>query len=149
MTENIPQTSASERVEAARKLADHLEQMMTTAQWMPASEGIQAVHVLRALVTPPAVGESETEIANASLRWYNDNFGHTIASIDGFGTAQHITAMVMHAVRTAIQSAHESWEPADVPSQEFMLRHLGITYSQSTTFGALHIPEQLIDLEVI
>ena len=139
MTENIPQTSASERVEAARKLADHLEQMMTTAQWMPASEGIQAVHVLRSLITPPPVGESEENAVDRILAEWWRAHDYRI----------HIEHAMILAYRAGIQSAHESWEPADVPSQEFMLRHLGITYSQSTTFGALHIPEQLIDLEVI
>ena len=139
MTENIPQTSASERVEAARKLADHLEQMMTTAQWMPASEGIQAVHVLRSLITPPPVGESEENAVDRILAEWWRAHDYRI----------HIEHAMILAYRAGIQSAHESWEPADVPSQEFMLRHLGLRYSDAGRPTHIHIPFQNIEKEVI
>lgn len=133
MTEYTPRTSASDRIEAARKLADHLEQMMTTAQWMPAAEGIQAVHIIRALITPPSVGESVEQIAARVERLHGESVSPSV--------------LLEMAVREGIYSAHIAWEPevALRPTQEQMLRWLGIDCTIHA--GNIFIPEQHIDRE--
>lgn len=130
MTENIPQTSASGRIEEARALLAIYDRLSTANPTVLAE-------MIRALITPPAVGESEEAIAER------------IADAAGIDWDQAYD-VALPAVREAIQSAHESWEPADVPSQEFMLRHLGIEYTAGTLDDTiLHIHAQHIDKEVI
>ncbi len=41
-------------------------------------------------------------------------------------------AMIEEGYQAGVQAAWESWEPADVPCQEFMLRALGIDCHDST-----------------
>ena len=56
------------------------------------------------------------------------------------------------AVRAGIQSAHETWEPSDHPSQEMMLRWLGIDFEDGTADDgepAWCILPQTIEKEVI
>lgn len=70
-------------VETARKLADHLEQKMTTAQWMTAAEGIQAVHALRALLATTREDNAPETIAHEVIaRRYGDygTFEHALRS---------------------------------------------------------------------
>lgn len=63
--ENIPQTSASERIEAARKALVEFEESESTPYALDEgyhNAGILAI-ALRALITPPGVGETDEAIA--------------------------------------------------------------------------------------
>lgn len=142
MTENIPQTSASERYEAARILLAAWDEAATPdangchdAGGFASRENARIRQLLRALITPPGVGYSEEEIADTIM---------LTAPLDA-----RTSELVILGVRAAIQAAHETWEPADVPSQEFMLRHLGIQHEPSYREGHIYIEPQHIETEVI
>lgn len=150
MTKNIPQTSASERVEAAQKALDHYDAAFAMRP-LNGEDAERLAASLRALITPPAVGESEDRIVAEQLHWLKVNASIALIDFDSRGETL-IENALRQAARSAIQSAHESWEPADVPSQEFMLRHLGIRYEESMFSDNAHqffIPSQYIDKEVI
>ena len=141
MNENIPQTSASERIEAARKALAWYDDDSEAGGGIVL--GGQAVaEALRPLITPPGVGESEEQIVNrvtGATMAYGESEG---LSVRGF-----VQAGVRFGIRAGIQSAHETWEPADKPSQEQMLRWLGIEHYE---FDAIvHISEQVIEREEI
>lgn len=118
----IPQTSASDRVEAAREvLAEYRRSQPSDYERAYADPLADA---LRALITPPGVGESERQIAErAVLTW---DAGKT--AVDN----------VEAAVRAGFQSAHETWEPSDHPSQEMMLRWLGLDYTEDGDVIIVH-----------
>lgn len=136
MTNPIPQTSASERVEAARKAL--------ALVGGPGREKTLA-RALRALITPPGVGESEEAIANRLIEEVMD-YARS-GWLDGRELAM---AGLLYGIRAGIQSAHESWEPADRPSQEMMLRWLGIKAERALHQDTLlFIPDQHIEKEVM
>ncbi len=142
------QTSASDRYEAARKALARF--------WNPddlAEMEIQGelVHALEALVTPPGVGESEAQIVE---RWAGRLRRRGAIEVLGeeavFNATDHHGQSIesfRQGVRAGIQSAHESWEPevAQRPTQEQMLRWLGIEYDE--TDGEIFIPDQFIKRE--
>lgn len=151
MTTNIPQTSASERQEAARKALEVWTQASTT-RGVPLSQAIHGVvAALRALITPPGIHESEEQLA---IEWRERLMERGSIEVIGETGLYSKESGVYEAeifrlgVRAGIQAAHESWEPADVPSQEFMLRRLGIDYEEHRE-SLLFIPEQSIEKEVI
>lgn len=147
MTEYIPQTSASERIEAARKairVFDAAVDSIADATDLDEHEqgearaeraALDCVAALRALITPPPVGETEEQIAERIVREKNDGWDWDMD-------------IALKAVRAGIQSAHLTWEPADHPSQEMMLRWLGLT-TERDDYGELYIPAQRIEKEVI
>lgn len=144
---NIPQTSASERIEHARKvLREHGH-----ADAEPGDPGsiAQLTLALRSLIEPPAVGNESVAKQIAA-----DHFaGYAPANLPTDLTWEHLAQsfgqVSVAAFAAGVQSAHESWEPADVPSQEFMLRHLGIEHSPSFREGYIYIEPQHIEKEVI
>lgn len=151
MTEYIEQTSASDRYEAARKIiaahdaavdayadATNLDEAMAAEARMENATS-DAVKALRALITPPSVGESEHEMALEIAKAYWPT---------ARGTAYEAA---VRGIRAGIQYAHERWEPADHPSQEQMLRWLGLEYTEHAYGGVtdLIIEEQSIEKEEI
>lgn len=139
MSENIPQTSASERVAEARRA-------VATAKDFAISSLPQWAHDLiaatEALITPPSVGESEEAIAERVLP--DDSSPDWSAPL-----FTEVRALIMEGIRAGIQSAHETWEPADRPSQEQMLRWLGLRYGDAGRPTHIHIPFQTIEKEEI
>ena len=120
----IPQSSASDRYDAARK---------ALAEWDNGGvPGVRAAHdlaeVLRALITPPGVHESEEQIAVRILEKLVSDEPFIAAIIGGANLTRHVKALVAEGVRAGIQAAHETWECEDRPTQEQMLRWLGIEY---------------------
>ncbi|QIQ63664.1 hypothetical protein SEA_NIKE_83 [Microbacterium phage Nike] len=121
--------------------------------------------VLEALLEVPEVGITEDEIVAESVAVVLDELdvgGDTVPNVasldsalrsgwfDGDDLESIIRRIARAAVRRAERAALEHWEPADVPSQEFMLRHLGIEHeSADHVYNMLRIPEQLIMKEVI
>lgn len=150
LTTNIPQTSASERVETAQK---------ALATWDDIYDGVPAdmiereadavANALRALITPPAVGDESIAKRIAAEHYAGYAPANLPADLSWEHLAQSFGEVAVAAFRAGIQSAHESWEPADVPSQEFMLRHLGIRYGDAGRPTHIHIPFQNIEKEVI
>ena len=157
MTDYIPQTGASKRYEAARKIiaahdaavdayadaTDMDEAYAAEARMEDATS--DAVGILRALITPPSVGETEEQIVNRimSEHGYHDPRTNSPES----SLARDVARA---AVRAGIQAAHETWEPADVPSQEQMLRWLGIKAGKTVNGDdAYFIPAQYIEREAI
>lgn len=141
MTENIPQTSASERIEVARKALAALEADIAVWGTLYGRKGVtqEAADALRALITPPSVGESDEAIAE---RIADEHLLDTDCYAD-----KAVHPALLAAVRAGIQSAHETWEPADRPSQEMMLRWLGIEHVVG--LAVIAIPHQFIDKEEI
>lgn len=113
----IKQTSASKRCTEARSASAQIDAWL---DGFPADalapEVIRAANALRALITPPGVGEDVPTIAHNIVKTYGGRVDPDL--------------LLQIAVRAGIQSAHETWEPVDVPSQEFMLRHLGLDYHE-------------------
>ena len=144
MTENIPQTSASERYAAARKVL---------AQYGDKSAGpedggavAQLTLALRALIA-----EVPATIEDAAVSTFADE-RTARGTLDMLGPmhSDHYAAAFRLGFREGIQSAHERWEPADVPSQEQMLRWLGIEARPVYAEGELvrlEIPTQHIERE--
>lgn len=115
------QTSASERIERAKA---------ALAEYVSASEDV--ADILREFITPPEVAHEGVAEAATNIE-------------KAYGGRLDLGLLLQMAVRAGIQIAHESWEPADKPSQEQMLRWLGIEYDE--TDGVLFIPDQHIDRE--
>lgn len=153
MTEYIEQTSASDRIEQARKaLAEfdaETEGQAFSPHDYPTAEAFAVAEALRALITPPSVGETDEAIAERVAYGYLDEHGMP-AVMQLAALAGHIERIALAAVRAGIQSAHESWEceVALRPSQEQMLRWLGLDYRE-TTHGTLFVYGQNIDREEI
>lgn len=170
---NIPQTSASGRIEAAQKaieiavveansLSFYRENLalMVRPEGFVASDGeryeIDAVDrnmrraiegldivadALRALITPPPTGTIARIYARQAMR--SEAIGRLVPD-------EQVEALIAEAYHAGIQDAHESWEPADHPSQEMMLRWLGIDYGDSAfESDKIFIESQLIEREVI
>lgn len=138
MTEYIEQTSASDRYEAARKALAEYEKWADHAYAFDiAGEVLDLADALRALITPPSVGESEHDMAMRIADAYNP---------PSRGTAYEAAT---RGIRAGIQYAHERWEPSDRPSQEQMLRWLGIEYAESDDGERLIILSETIDREEI
>lgn len=140
MTEYIPQTSASDRYAAAR------DALKAWDDFQPTMDHAHALaETLRALVTPPGVHESEESIATGIHGRY------LRAEFDGdFQYAgEPMRNALTAAVRAGIQSAHETWEceVALRPTQEQMLRWLGIEYADSDDGERLIILSDTIDRE--
>lgn len=152
MSEHIEQTSASDRHAAAREALDRLSRMPLRHEVVLIDEPVRRhayikgyeiaveemraeLDTLRALITPPNVHESEHDMVMEIARAY---YPHAR------GTAYEAAA---RGVRAGIQYAHERWEPADRPSQEQMLRWLGIEHELDRSVGMLYIREQYIERE--
>lgn len=149
MTENTPQTSASERIAQARKaLAAFDGRTAALGSSVETTMERSMADALRALITPPGHPLTEEgEAVNDALNRYDWPFHERIdisaTELADFGT---------HLFRAGVQAAHETWEPADVPSQEFMLRHLGIRYVDTLNLDGdpiYAIRAQPLDKEVI
>lgn len=143
MTEHIPQTSASDRYEAARKALqmfdDRTARLSSTIE-TPFERAL--AEALRALIAPPGVHESEEDIVQTVIQ-------NAPAHVSGQGIRfqyDDLIAMIQAAIRAGIEYAHERWEPADRPTQEQMLRWLGIEH-QTLSYGQIHIDEQYIEKE--
>lgn len=121
MTENIPQTSASERLEKAREaLAAYDANPRGRARENAMHDCIE---MLRELVKGPTITTSADKAVDDLLDRCNPN-GEDVGPGE-------LAYAVSEAFDAGIQYAHERWEPADVPSQEFMLRHLGLDYEDA------------------
>lgn len=161
MTDQIPMRSASERRAAATKVLAAYDASVRQdyAANAPALAG-----ELRSLLEVPEVGISEDEIVTESVavalreldlgdgvRPSVTNLTRAIRSgwIDEDGLESVIRRVARAAARRAERAALEHWEPADIPSQEFMLRHLGIEHEEYDDAGPmLSIPQQYIQKEV-
>ena len=147
----VPQTSANERQEAARKaLAAYDEHFMT--RLLDPAEVVSLAEALRALITPPGIGMPElvrdfreriTEQGSLAV------LGQRAVHEGGHGPAIEGYRL---GLADGEQYAHERWEPADRPSQGQMLRWLGIENHEEPRIGdttKLRIPTQHIEKEVI
>ncbi|QUE25377.1 hypothetical protein SEA_FIZZLES_83 [Microbacterium phage Fizzles] len=128
MTDQIPMRSASERREAARAVVTEYEERSRKLGESITTTYERALYsALVPLLEVPEVGLTEDEIIAEVIQ-------RSTAHVSGAGIRYQyddLVAMLRDAVRTAEQAALEHWEPADVPSQEFMLRHLGIEYEDA------------------
>lgn len=154
MTDTIPQTSASDRYEAARILLAAWDEAATPdangchdAGGFASRKNARIRLTLRALIIPPGHPLTvESEAVNDAVNRYDWPFHERIEI-----SATELADMGTHLFRAGVQAAHESWEPADVPSQEFMLRHLGIEHEEQTTAGGrevIFVYQQDIEKEV-
>lgn len=137
MTEYIPQTSASDRYEAARKaLADWWGGVHQGVH--PWRNGEALAFALDALITPPGFPLTQVSIDHAA----------DIAEAHGYDS-NGVTEAVMEGIEYGIQSAHETWEceTALRPTREQMLRWLEIEHSVDEAVGMLFIPAQYIERE--
>ncbi|WNT45335.1 hypothetical protein SEA_BABYDOTZ_82 [Microbacterium phage BabyDotz] len=175
MSDQIPMRSASERRDAAKPVlmwlgvyADRAREIVTEIEESREADGLEQVieardaaddhlshyvqhiekqrAVLEALLEVPEVGLTEDEIVKGAI----DRASWHITAGDGVTFSYvNLVAMLTDAVRTAERAALEHWEPADIPSQEFMLRHLGIENELDPAVGMVFIREQYIEKEVI
>lgn len=125
----VEQTSASDRIEAARKALAGYDRAKEVGF---APNALVLADALRALITPPAVGESDEGIAKAATEELWKVWDHTdFAEVQG---------IILGAVRSAIQTAHETWEPevAQRPSQEQMLRWVGLDFTEDADVIIVH-----------
>lgn len=136
----VEQTSASDRIEAARKALAGYDRAKEVGF---APNALVLADALRALITPPAVGESEEQIAQ---RIITESQARGVAAPEGDFTDYGIA---LTGVRAGIQAAHETWEPevAQRPSQEQMLRWLGISFGHNG--DRIEIHHQSIEKEVL
>ena len=112
MTGTIPQTSASERMEAARQLADRIAARIRTLQPINSFTAQEAVDTLRALIIPPVTPSDEDLIRIFHRARHDANQQHAALGILGGGSAA--LEIALRAVFDAgIQAAHETWEPAE------------------------------------
>jgi hypothetical protein len=137
MTEYIGQSSASDRIEKAREALAQYDALIPGLRSKISEDLAEA---LRALITPPGVHESEADIA-ARLT----PVVMTYAQMEGLAERGIAMAGIRYGIRAGIQSAHETWESEDRPTQEQMLRWLGIDCTIHA--GNIFIPEQHIDRE--
>ncbi len=167
MTDQIPMRSASERRDAAAKAVARFDSRTATLDSsVETTMERELVAALRPLLEVPEVGLTEDEIvadAVAVVLGELDLGGDRTPSIahlldafrSGWLNADDVESAIRRigraAVRGAEQAALEHWEPADAPSQEFMLRHLGITARPARISGEtrIFIPAQYIEREVI
>lgn len=130
MDNRVSQTSASDRYEAARKVLAAFEGEVLEGQ---GSYAWTLADALRALITPPSVGESEEQIAEQiAERVMVNQVGEANPEGEYTTDGAEILGMIRSGVFAGIQTAHETWEPevAQRPSQEQMLRWLGLDYEQ-------------------
>lgn len=139
MTEHIEQTSASDRCEAARKALAAFEQ----APRVPIGYETLLADALRALIAPPSVGETAEQMADRLT-----SSVMTYAQAEGLTERGIAMAGIRYGFNAAIRAAHETWEPevAQRPSQEQMLRWLGISYGHRDA-QSIEIPFQIIERE--
>jgi hypothetical protein len=146
MTEYHEQTSASDRIEAARKvLTDYDEHDEPRSLHERRMREYRLASALRALITPPATSDSEEDVADRIVTAFPSPYTPSVGYSYG-----ELVELAITAYRAGIQSAHESWESADVPSQEFMLRYLGLDYWDGYAddgSNAWKIPAQSIEKE--
>lgn len=141
MTEYVEQTSASDRIKAAQEaLANFTARTAALDSTVETSMERSLADALRALITPPAVGESEEVIVQRVLSTYQ------VTDED----LPLMQVLAKESIRAGVQAAHETWEPevAQRPSQEQMLRWLGIDYEYRDPNGVV-IHFQIIDKEEI
>lgn len=131
-----PQASASERIEAARTV-------LATYGAKDAEPGdpgsvAQLTVALRSLLSlPPADQDAEDAIIQDAIDTAFDRMTDDDFTEDRVLDA--LRACAESAVAASIQHAHETWEPADIPSQEFMLRNLGIKHKEIESEGQMRI----------
>ncbi|QNJ55582.1 hypothetical protein SEA_PHINKY_91 [Microbacterium phage Phinky] len=145
MTDQIPMRSASERRDAATKALSELRagvdgpfgadsglDSYTLAAVSALVDRIEPA--LKALLEVPEVGEDEEDLIRSFDSTVFDNRDEVLRA----------------GIRLGERMGLEHWEPADIPSQEFMLRHLGIEHEEYDDAGPmLSIPQQYIEKEVI
>lgn len=146
MTEYVAQSSASDRLEAARKALAWYDDDSEAGGGIVLG-GMAVADALRALITPPSVGENEADMVQTVIQ-------NAPAHVSGKGILfqyDDLIAMVTAAIRAGIQSAHETWEPevAMQPGQEQMLRWLGIEHNPNMVSPMIYIHEQHIEKEEI
>lgn len=115
----VPMDSASERYENARRaLKEH-----GRADAEPDDPGsiAQLTLALRSLLKDPTEGYDVAEIAQAILP--DDAAPEWSATLFA-----EVRALVAEGVQRGIYTAWETWEPADRPDQQTMLRWLGIEF---------------------
>ncbi|QED11900.1 hypothetical protein SEA_MASHLEY_84 [Microbacterium phage Mashley] len=174
MTDQIPMRSASERRDAAQPVlmwlgvyADRAREIVTEIEESREADGLEPVieardaaddhlshyvqhiekqrAVLEALLEVPEVGLTEDELVAEVIAEFERETGMHYPPAVLVG----VRNWVARGIRAGERAALEHWEPADVPSQEFMLRHLGIGYRESVNApGNLFIPTQHIKKEV-
>lgn len=130
MIEYIGQRSASDRYEAARKALARFDQILHPDTLEGEGAALAVRDALADFITPPGVGEGEADMVQTVIQ-------NAPAHVSGKGILfqyDDLIAMVASAVRAGIQNAHESWEceTAQRPSQEQMLRWLGLDCKDST-----------------
>lgn len=134
MTDQIPMRSASERRDAAAKVVakfdDRTAKLDSTVETTLERELVAA---LRLLLEVPEVGVDEEDLIRSFDSTVFDNRDEVLRA----------------GIRLGERMGLEHWEPADVPSQEFMLRHLGIIHRPIPENGRIGIPAQSIEKEVI
>lgn len=149
MTDQIPMRSASERRDAAAKA---LARFDGRTEALGKSVETLYEHELAAALRPflevPEVGLTEDEIIDDVIAEFNRETGFYSPPAVMVG----VRNWLRRGIRAAERAALEHWEPADVPSQEFMLRHLGIDARLARIKGdtaRIFIPAQYIEKEVM
>lgn len=150
----VPQTSASARVEHAR---------VTINEAIASSEDEDAgvedlishrdnlIDALDAFISPPGIGMPE--LVRDFRERLTEQGSIAVLGMRALRTIQEPHSETVEGYRLGLadgeQYAHERWEPADRPSQEQMLRWLGIEHEPSFREGHIYIPPQHIEKEVI
>ncbi|QIG59091.1 hypothetical protein SEA_RUBYRALPH_83 [Microbacterium phage RubyRalph] len=149
MTENIAQTSASERrAHALKVLTEHGAR---DAQPDDPGSVAQLTLALRSLLEAPGIGMPEL-VRDFEQRITEQGWISVLGQEVTYSEKPH--ARIIEGYRLGLvdgeQYAHERWEPADRPSQEQMLRWLGIEFEEYDDAGPmLSIPQQYIEKEAI
>lgn len=142
MPEFNEQTSASDRYEAARKALAFNEAVDRGESVAERTARDNLADALRALITPPRTGETVEQIAARAL----NSFPPPYTPGAGYSHGE-LEQLAIYAARAGIQNAHETWECEDRPTQEQMLRWLGINARECEHEGELYLAEQHIEKE--
>lgn len=175
-TDQIPMRSATERREAAKRViswlrvqADRAREVINEISDSRGASSMEDVFaardaaddalehyvahiekqatILDALLEVPEVGISEKDVVDEAIRATPMHVSDEGLRI----TYDDLVTMLTNTVRNAERAALEHWEPADVPSQEFMLRHLELDArpARNGDNEYLFIPAQYLKKEII
>lgn len=128
MTDQIPMRSASERRDAAQAvLAEYEGRSQKLGESITTTYERALYSALKALLEVPEVGVTEDEMVAEVIAEFERETGMYYPPAVLVG----VRNWVARGIRAGERAALEHWESADVPSQEFMLRHLGLEYEDA------------------